>query len=380
MPRVLRGSSRLFVMDLRGVLVVEDALTEGGAPLPVPALEHVANEPIAHHVLDALEAAGVRRVVVASSERSAHGLRECLKTWKANDRVSLQYVSQHAPLEFSSALSLVAPVVEDAPCIFHAAGGLLGEPLAPLARCLSAGAPDAVLMVHQSSMPHQRLSAATQSLLNLAEIDPARSSLGVAGVWGFGPGAIRMAAGGGHAAGPLRPPGPRPDVQTADLVDLTQMAERIRTAGGNIQVRQVDAWRAYRGRAAELLDLSRLVLDQIATDLPFGVEAGNHIEGRVRIHPSATVHASVLVGPVVVGPGARIRDAYIGPFTSIGADASIEGAEIERSIIFGGAEVTHLGTRMTASIVGRNARLFRDFSLPRALRMCVGDSAEVGLC
>ncbi len=365
-------------MDLQGVLVVEDAVADNGESLPVPALEHVANKPIAHHVLDALEAAGVRRVVVASSERSAPEMRACLQSREATDAASFAFVSQRAPLEFASALRLVAPMVEDAPCIFHVAGGLLGESLEPLARCLGAGAPDAVLMVHQSPMPHQRLSVATQSLLNLAEFDPARSSLGVAGVWGFGPGAIRTVAGADQA--PARPPEARPDVQTADLLDLTLVAERIRSAGGNIHVRHVDVWRAYRGNAADLLELNRLVLDQIGTDLPPGVENGNRIEGRVCVHKSATVRESVLVGPVVIGPGATIRDAYVGPYTTVGPDALIEGTEIERSIVFGGAQVTHLGARMTASVVGRNAKLYRDFSLPRALRVSIGDSAEVGLC
>ena len=234
-------------------------------------------------------------------------------------------------------------------------------------------------MVHQSATPHQRLSAATQSLLNLAELDPARASLGVAGVWGFGPGAIRSAAG-ADQPGMARPPTARPDVQTADLLDLTLVAERIRSAGGTIHVRHVDVWRAYRGQAVDLLALNRMVLDQITSDLPPGVESGNRIEGRVRIHAGAVVQESVLVGPVVIGPGATVRDAYIGPYTSIGAGASIEGAEVERSIIFGGAEVRHLGARVTASVVGRNARVFRDFSLPRALRLHVGDSAEVRLC
>ena len=71
---------------------------------------------------------------------------------------------------------------------------------------------------------------------------------------------------------------------------------------------------------------------------------------------------SVLVGPVVIGSGASVADAYIGPYTAIGAGARIEGAEIERSIISAGASVTHVGTRLTASVVGQNARLFRDFS------------------
>jgi glucose-1-phosphate thymidylyltransferase len=317
--------------------------------------------------------------VVASSSRSSECMQECLQGREADDGVTLQFVSQWAPVGFSSALSLAAPVIEDAPCIFHSAGGLLGEPLAPLAGRLGAGAPDAVVMVHQSPTPHQRLSAATQNLLNLAELDPTRSSLGVAGVWGFGPGAIRTAAGTGHA-GSARPHTPGPGVETADLLDLTQVAERIQSAGGSIHVRHVDVWHAYRGNAVDLLDLNRLVLDQIDGSLPAGVENGNHIEGRVDIHKGATVQGSVVVGPVVIGAGATIRDAYIGPYTSIGPDVSIEGAEIERSIIFAGAQLTHLGVRITSSVVGRNARVFRDFSLPRALRVCLGDSAQVGLC
>jgi len=90
--------------------------------------------------------------------------------------------------------------------------------------------------------------------------------------------------------------------------------------------------------------------------------------------------ASVIVGPTVIGPGARIADAYIGPYTSIGSDVRIEGAEVERSIILPGASIMHIGGRLVGSVVGRDARVFRDFSLPRALRLNVGDGGEVSLC
>jgi hypothetical protein len=40
----------------------------------------------------------------------------------------------------------------------------------------------------------------------------------------------------------------------------------------------------------------------------------------------------------------------------------------------------HVGGRLVASVVGRDARVFRDFSLPRALRLRVGDGTEVALC
>ena len=65
---------------------------------------------------------------------------------------------------------------------------------------------------------------------------------------------------------------------------------------------------------------------------------GNRIEGRVEIHETAVVSASMIVGPTVIGPGAYVADAYIGPYTAVGAGARVEGAEIERSIIGTGAE------------------------------------------
>jgi glucose-1-phosphate thymidylyltransferase len=356
-------------MPIRGVVVVEDAVDERGQPLPVPATHHVANRPIAHHVLDALEAANVREVIVATSERSASAVRECLAERETLASTHLEFVHQPERMEFASALRLAAPLVEEAPCIVHAAGGLLAEPLAPLARCLDGQGPDAVLMVHHTPAPDQRLSASAQSLLHLAEIDPSRSALGVAGVWAFGPGGVRNVA----AAGVVS--------QHADGgdIDLTVVAQRITSAGGTIHVRLVDVWRAYRGEAVDLLELNRIALDQITTDVPQGLYDTNRIEGRVRIHECASVTGSVLMGPVVIGPGATIADAYLGPYTAIGAGAQIEGAEIERSIVSAGATVSHVGTRVTASVIGQNARLFRDFSLPRALRLRIGDGAVVGL-
>jgi glucose-1-phosphate thymidylyltransferase len=361
-------------MELRGVLVVEDLRDGRGEPAVVPATECVANRPIAHHVLDALEAVRVDEVIVVVSERSAERVRECLAHGRASPAAPLRFVSHRGPIQLASALSLAAPMIDQAACIVHAAGGLLAEPLAPLANGLNDGS-DAVVTVHQTPSPAQRLSARTKSLLRLAEFDPSRSALGAAGVWAFGPGAVQRAAGrdlGGGTSSAAREP-------RAGL-DLNVVAERITSAGGRIEVRVVDLWRAYDGEATDLLELNRIVLDRIDPSLPQGVCDANRVEGAVRVHESAFVTGSVLVGPAVIGGGARISDAYIGPHTAIGDGVRIEGAEIERSIVFPDARLSHVGFRMTDSLVGRGAHVFRDFSLPRALRVRVGAHAELGLC
>ena len=66
-------------MDTRAVVVVEDPGSEPGTSAGggIAALQPVANQPIAHHVLDALEAAGIEEIVVAcSATLYAHGHHE----------------------------------------------------------------------------------------------------------------------------------------------------------------------------------------------------------------------------------------------------------------------------------------------------------------
>jgi glucose-1-phosphate thymidylyltransferase len=82
---------------------------------------------------------------------------------------------------------------------------------------------------------------------------------------------------------------------------------------------------------------------------------------------------------VIIGANAEVSDAYIGPYTSVGPGVVVENAEVENSIIMPGASIRHLGGRLEASIIGCDARIMRDFRLPRAFRLTVGDGAEVTL-
>ena len=354
-------------MELKGVVVVDDAAEPIGAaePARLGAREQVANRPIAHHVLDVLEAAGATDVVVASSARLAAAARECLAT-RERSGMRLQFVQQPEPLDIMNALQLVAPIVGGAPCIVHLASGLLAESLRPVVGRILRDSPDVVLIVYQGRATDGRLSAATQEMLHIAEFDPERVALSMAGVCLFGPGALR------HAS--------KVPWRVGGDIDVTMVAEGIGAAGGGLRVLPAAAWRRYAGDPLDLLELNRIALDRLDIDLHRPSNNGNRIEGRVRIHPEASVHASVIVGPVVIGPGAKIADAYIGPYTSIGERARVEGTEIERSIVANGASITHVGGRLVASVVGRDARVFRDFSLPRALRLRVGDGTVVGLC
>ena len=82
-------------------------------------------------------------------------------------------------------------------------------------------------------------------------------------------------------------------------------------------------------------------------------------------------------GPAIVGRGSRLIDAYIGPYTAIGDDVTIEKAELEHSIVMSGSHISDLEYRIEASLIGKNVRIGRGPALPKAYRFVVGDSADV---
>jgi glucose-1-phosphate thymidylyltransferase len=84
-------------------------------------------------------------------------------------------------------------------------------------------------------------------------------------------------------------------------------------------------------------------------------------------------------GPAIIGKGARIEDAYIGPFTSIGDGVVVRGSEVEHSILLEGARVADVGGRIESSLIGRNVSIYRTSSKPRSFNFMLGDQSEVGL-
>ena len=95
------------------------------------------------------------------------------------------------------------------------------------------------------------------------------------------------------------------------------------------------------------------------------------------VHPSARLEDTIVRGPAIIGPGARLTHAYVGPYTSIGADVRIDGSQIEHSIVLDRAELINVGSRLETSVIGRGARISRKFVVPTAMRLSVGAGAEV---
>jgi glucose-1-phosphate thymidylyltransferase len=357
-------------MELTGVIMPTASAGAAAESTSSGALQRVANRPIVCHVLEQLQLAGVDRAALVAPAWALDELRASV----ADDGprgLDISFLPFGGGRSIDEALGAVADLVGEGPCLVHAADGLPTQPLSELvARLHDAAAAELVAFVHRSVRGSTAL--ATRRLLRIVGHPLNGEALELAGVCLFGPGALRRA-------------GSTTWWQDGRL-DLAAISEQLVRAGAQVRVQPIDGWLQSDGSMTKLLSLNRFLLDLLPADAASAPGSGgdgeevNRIEGCVVVHPTARVESSTIVGPAVIGAGALVLNSYIGSYTSIGADVHVEGAEIERSIILPRARITHIGGRLVGSVVGRDALIFRDFSLPRALRMNVGDGGEVALC
>jgi len=352
-------------MPRKGLVVVTPGNHSHVAGDGVPGTQSIANRPLVCHVLRALHTAGAREVAIVGSPDDLIRVGRTIEA-DGEDCSRLTYLPHHGRSDLLGVLATAAPFVGDDACVVHTADGLAAEPLEPFVDQLGQDSADLILMLHRSANKQDRLGPKMRQLLGISELNGGRTRLCLAGVCLIGQGALRQTCLAGHDA--------------SEELDLTGIAERIASRGKHLEVAFLRTWRRYDGKPVDLLELNRIVLDQQLESVDsLDGQADNRIEGRVVIHPTAEITSSVILGPTIIGAGTRITNSYIGPYTSIGAGAEIEGAEIERSIVLDGARIMHVSGRIEASTVGPRANIFRDFTIPRALRMHVGEGVELAL-
>ena len=135
----------------------------------------------------------------------------------------------------------------------------------------------------------------------------------------------------------------------------------------------------YDGTVDGALEANTLALDGLKRGR-VGVDLSKaSVQGRVYIDPSAELDGAKIRGPVSIGPGARLVETYVGPYTTIAEGVVLEGVEIENSIVLRDAQIRYPGRRLEGSLVGEGAQIARDYSLPSAVRVRVGPGAEIQL-
>jgi glucose-1-phosphate thymidylyltransferase len=326
----------------------------------------VANKPVLFYGIESLAEAGIDDVGIIIAPETGDEIREAAGDG-SRFGVSITYIEQDAPKGLAHAVLTAEPFLGDSPFVMYLGDNLLRDGIVELVQQFRAQAPDALILLTQVPDPEHYGVAELdgQRVARLVEKpkEP-KSDLALVGVYMFTPAIF-------DAARAIEP-------SWRDELEITDAIQRLIDSGLTVDPHIVRGWWKDTGQVQDMLDANRLILD----DLPERIEGqliDSRVEGRVAIEPGAVLERSTVRGPAVIGRGARIADAYIGPYTAIGDDVTIDHAELEHSIVLAGSTLRDLETRIEASLIGRNVVIGRSPELPRAYRFVVGDNAEIAI-
>jgi glucose-1-phosphate thymidylyltransferase len=324
----------------------------------------VANKPVLFYGIEALVDAGISEIGIIIAPETGNEIREAAGDG-SQFGASITYILQDTPAGLAHAVLTAEDFLGGSPFVMYLGDNLLRDGITDLVGAFREHEPEALILLTKVPDPwHYGVAELNgDSIVRLVEKpkDPP-SDMALVGVYMFTPSI--------HDAARAIEPSARGELEITDAI------QHLIDDGRKVESHTVRGWWKDTGQLADMLEANRLVLE----DLAAGVECelvDSKVEGRVSIAADATVERSVVRGPAVIGSGARIVDAYVGPYTSIGAGCEITGSEVEHSILLEGAVLRNLETRVEASLLGRNVRLLRGEAVPKTLRMIVGDNSEI---
>ena len=354
--------------DLKGLILAGGKgtrlrpITHTSAKQLVP----VANKPVLFYGIEALCNAGIEEIgmiVAPETQDEIHAATGDGSQWNVN----ITYIEQREPLGLAHAVLTAEEYLDSSPFVMYLGDNLLKDGITDLVETFRSSTPDALILLTQVADPEHygvaELSGGRVTKLTEKPKNPS-SNLALVGVYMFTPEIFA-------AAKEIEPSG-------RGELEITDAIQAVIDRGKRVEPHIVKGWWKDTGQLDDMLEANRLILESLETDIQ-GELIDTEIHGKVVVGAGARLERSTVRGPAIIGADARLTDAYVGPYTAIERNVTIERAEVEHSIILSSATIRDLDARIEASLIGKNVELRRNHALPKAYRFIVGDNSEIAL-
>jgi glucose-1-phosphate thymidylyltransferase len=325
----------------------------------------IANKPILFYGIEALADSGITEIGIVVGDT-----RQEIKDAVGDGRsfgVSVTYIEQEAPLGLAHAVLVSEPFLGSDPFCMYLGDNLIREKLAPLVTRFRDEKPNSQILLAKVPDPTQFGVAELREgqvvrLVEKPKTPP--SDLALVGVYMFDATIF-------NAVKAIKP-------SARGELEITDAIQWLIDQGHMVRPHVIEGWWKDTGRLEDMLEANRIILDTLVPRSE-GEVTDSEILGKVVVEPGARIIASTVRGPAIIGKGAVIENAYVGPFTSIGDGVRVRNSEVEHSILLEGASVSDVGGRIESSLIGRNVSIYRTAAKPRSFNFMLGDRSEVGL-
>ena len=326
----------------------------------------VANKPVLFYGIEAIADTGIRDIGIVVGDTQAE-IRAAVgdgSRWG----VRVQYIEQDAPRGLAHAVKISRDYIGDEPFVMYLGDNLLNKGITQFVREFETQKPAAQILLTRVPDPQMFGVAQLENGKVVRLVEKPKEPIGdlaLVGVYMFGPDVF-------ESVNRITP-------SFRNELEITDAIQDLIDRGLTVRPHIVEGWWKDTGKLEDMLEANRLILETFERRVDGAVDADSRVEGKVVIEKGAVIERSTIRGPAIIGCGARIVHAYVGPFTSIGNDVEITGSEIEHSIVLEGSSLRDLANRVIDSLIGRNVRIWREPVKPSAYRFMLGDNSEVGI-
>jgi glucose-1-phosphate thymidylyltransferase len=341
-------------------------LTHSGPKQLIP----VANKPVLIYALEDLRKAGITEVGVILGLNGREQVIERIGDGSTYD-VNVTYIDQGAPLGIAHAVACAEDFLGNDPFVVYLGDNILRHGIAPLVAEYDKGQCDAVIALQRVPDP-ERYGVAEVGrdgrLIQLVEKpQEPKSDLALVGVYLLTTpifNAIRQ----------IEP-------SWRNELEITDAIQRLIDTSYVVKHHVIQGWWKDTGMPEDILEVNRLLLDDLVPLVEGTIEEGAVLKGRVSIGKGSVLKRGCTVfGPTIIGENCTIdAGTYIGPYTSIGDNTRVSGAHIEDSIVIGESVITCRKT-IVESLIGDKTQIqSTDLKLPKGHRLIVGSGSSIDL-
>jgi glucose-1-phosphate thymidylyltransferase len=326
----------------------------------------VANKPVLFYGIEAIADAGIRDIGIVVGDTQAE-IRAAVgdgSRWG----VRVDYIEQDAPRGLAHAVKISRDYIGVEPFVVYLGDNLLNKGITHFVREFEEQKPAAQILLTHVPDPEQFGVAELRDGRVVRLVEKPKEPMGdlaLVGVYMFGPDVF-------ESVNRIKP-------SFRNELEITDAIQDLIDRGLTVRPHLVDGWWKDTGKLEDMLEANRLILETFSRRIEGTVDAESRVEGKVVVEEGAVIERSVVRGPAIIGRGARIVHAYVGPFTSIMGDVEIRDTEIEHSIVLEGSCLQNLSNRVIDSLIGRNVKIYREPVKPSAYRFMLGDNSEVGI-
>jgi glucose-1-phosphate thymidylyltransferase len=164
-------------------------------------------------------------------------------------------------------------------------------------------------------------------------------------------------------------------------LEITDAIQWLIDHGYDVRPHLLEGYWIDTGKMEDILSANRQVLTGLVPSIDPTAEIAPDavLQGQVTVQAGAVIRSSIVRGPALIGERARIENAYVGPFSAIYHDVTIENSEVEYCIVLEHSRIANVPTRVEASLIGRYSEVQASAMKPRAHKLMLGDYSKVSL-